>query len=249
MQSQQPSFRAPVRPPWDQPGTAPWSVATPGGGFPQMDPYGQPSYPSSYGQAPGYPQQAFEGGRGGGQRENEYEDEFANEPPLLEELGIDVSQILRRIKSVAFFRQVVEDRSDHGDWDLGGPLAIVTLLGFFLALGRKAHFGALYGVGLVGCIGAWALVNGMSPKGGLDLYTVCSILGYGLLPMVPLAASGVVLSLNSSAGAVGSLLCVLWCTATASRFFEVGVDLKHQRWLIAYPLALLYACFALLTVF
>jgi hypothetical protein len=177
------------------------------------------------------------------------EDEFANEPPLLEELGIDVSQILRRVKSVAFFSQVVETRADHGDWDLGGPLAIVTLLGFFLALARKAHFGALYGVGLVGCVGAWALVNGMSPKGGLDLYTVCSILGYGLLPMVPLAACGVVVNLHCLSGALVSVLCVLWCTATASRFFEVGVDLKHQRWLVAYPLALLYACFGILTVF
>ncbi len=33
------------------------------------------------------------------------------------------------------------------------------------------------------------------------------------------------------------------------RFFERILDLSEQRWLIAYPLCLLYACFALITVF
>ena len=176
------------------------------------------------------------------------EDEYANEPPLLEELGINVGDIIERIKGVALFRRV-KDAQDHSDWDMGGPLAILTLMCIFLMLAGKVHFGYIYGVGIVGCTGAWLLVNAISPKGGIDLFTTISILGYGLLPTVLLAAAGVVVRLQSTMGAVFSIITVMWCTATASRFFEVGVDLDNQRWLVAYPIGLIYVCFATLTVF
>ena len=176
------------------------------------------------------------------------DDEFANEPPLLEELGINVEHIVTRIKSVVFFRQV-KDEVNHNDWDLGGPLAIVSSMAFFLALAGKVHFGAIYGIGIVGCVGAWLLVNAISPKNGIDLYTTVSILGYGLLPTVLLAACGLLVNLQSSIGGGLATATVFWCTATASRFFEVGVDLDNQRWLVAYPIALIYVCFAILTVF
>jgi len=44
-------------------------------------------------------------------------------------------------------------------------------------------------------------------------------------------------------GAVG------WCTLTATRFFEAALAAREQRYLIAYPSFLLYACFALIAVF
>jgi protein YIPF5/7 len=137
----------------------------------------------------------------------------------------------------------------QSEWDMGGPLAIVSLMGFFLMLSGKLHFGYLYGIGIVGCVAAWLLVNAISPKGGIDLYTTVSILGYGLLPAVLLSAIAVVVELKSGLGMTLAAVCIMWCTATASRFFSVGIDLENQRWLVAYPIALIYVCFATLAVF
>lgn len=44
-------------------------------------------------------------------------------------------------------------------------------------------------------------------------------------------------------------LMVGWCTLIATRFIEQTLDMRAQRYLIAYPVALLYACFALMAVF
>ena len=43
---------------------------------------------------------------------------------------------------------------------------------------------------------------------------------------------------------------ILWCTFNATRFIEAMSERgREQRYLFAYPIGLLYACFALLTVF
>jgi len=224
------------------------AARTPPNQVPQQSPFPQQQQQQQqqFFSQPAYSPPQYQGGfESNNQAE---EDEYANEPPLLEELGINVGDIIERIKGVALFRRV-KDAQDHSDWDIGGPLAILTVMCIFLMLAGKVHFGYIYGVGIVGCTGAWLLVNAISPKGGIDLFTTISILGYGLLPTVLLAAAGVVMRLQSTLGAALSLITVMWCTATASRFFEVGVDLDNQRWLVAYPIGLIYVCFAILTVF
>jgi len=42
---------------------------------------------------------------------------------------------------------------------------------------------------------------------------------------------------------------VLWCTQSATRFFEGALNMRQQRYLIAYPALLLYTVFAFLAVF
>jgi len=46
-----------------------------------------------------------------------------------------------------------------------------------------------------------------------------------------------------------SALAVAWSTNTATMIFVQTLSMKEQRWLLAYPLALLYASFVLITVF
>ena len=174
-----------------------------------------------------------------------FEDEFANEPPLLEELGIDVDHIYRRIQSVVFFRKIGEDLVR--DLDMGGPLFIALTLGVLLMFAGKVHFGYIYGLGVLGCVGAWLLVNVMSNKQGIDLYTTMSIVGYGMLPVVFLAAIGVFMNLREPIGVGLSVFTVAWCTMTASRFLECAVNMYHQRWLVAYPVMMIYICFVLIT--
>ena len=52
-----------------------------------------------------------------------------------------------------------------------------------------------------------------------------------------------------TAGAGLGISAVLWCTQSATRFFEGALHMREQRYLIAFPTFLLYACFALMTIF
>jgi hypothetical protein len=175
------------------------------------------------------------------------DDDFENEPPLLEELGINVEHIIARIKGVAFFKKV--DQDVLVDLDLSGPLAIIMALACCLLLAGKISFSYLYGLGFSGSTGIWMLVNVMNQKGGIDLYRTSSILGYGLIPVVVLAFFGIFVSLQSAFGAIVAGVCIFWATATSSRFFATAIAMQQQRWLVAYPVGLFYTCFTLLAVF
>mmetsp|Transcript_65237 Transcript_65237/g.121613 ORF Transcript_65237/g.121613 Transcript_65237/m.121613 type:complete len:234 (-) Transcript_65237:63-764(-) len=174
------------------------------------------------------------------------EPDFENEPPILEELGIDPEKILLRMKGIAMFQKV--DEAMLQDADLGGPLLIGLALGVCQLLAGKIEFGYIYGLGATGCTGVFLLINAMSPK-GLDLYRTMSILGYGLIPIVLLAFVGIFANLTDSFGAGLATICILWSTATSSRFFATAIAIQDQRWLVAYPVALVYTCFALITIF
>jgi len=176
-----------------------------------------------------------------------YDDDFENEPPLLEELGIDVGSIWLRMKGIAFFKPL--DEETLRDADLSGPFLIILALGLCLLLGGKLVLGLLYGWGSMSCIFICLLINVMSQRGGIDLYRTMSILGYGLIPIVLLAFIGIFLSLKSSFGSVISMLCIGWATATSSRFFATAIAMHQQRWLVAYPVGLVYTLVTLITVF
>jgi len=46
-----------------------------------------------------------------------------------------------------------------------------------------------------------------------------------------------------------SPLFILWCCTSASGIFVSILGMYNQRFLVAYPVGLFYACFALLSVF
>lgn len=64
-----------------------------------------------------------------------------------------------------------------------------------------------------------------------------------------MAALGIVWDLKGNAGHVLALVAVAWCTVSATRLFEEYLDMRRQRYLVAYPVGLLYACFVLITVY
>lgn len=55
--------------------------------------------------------------------------------------------------------------------------------------------------------------------------------------------------LRSFVGKLISVLFVLWSTAAATRLIEAALNMRNQRYLVAYPVTLLYSGFALLTIF
>lgn len=173
---------------------------------------------------------------------------FDDEPPLLEELGINFDHISLTTKSVLNpFQQT--DSNIMDDCDLAGPLVFCVAFGGFLLLSGKVHgFGYIYGVGVLGCLCMYAVLNLMSMT-GVTLTCVISILGYCLLPMVLLSGISVVFTLTGTLGTILTGIVILWCSFSASKLFVTVLAMDHQQPLVAYPCALLYGVFALLTVF
>ncbi len=57
------------------------------------------------------------------------------------------------------------------------------------------HFNYIYGLGALGCVGMYILLNLMSPD-GVSPTCVTSVLGYCLLPMCILSSLGILFSLK-----------------------------------------------------
>lgn len=187
-----------------------------------------------------------------------YYDDLENEQPLLEELGINLEHILLKTKAVVipfkrFSRSsaLLDPQMIVDDADLAGPLVFALALGGELLLTGKIHFGYIYGFGMFGCLAMTLILNLMSPQ-AVSFWTVASILGYSLLPVNLLAALKILLvniAQLSTLGRILGLLTVLWSTTASTRLLEVGCNMQDQRYLIAYPLALVYSAFVLITIF
>ncbi|XP_053993052.1 protein YIPF7-like [Hylaeus volcanicus] len=193
--------------------------------------------------------QTFENRSDHSQREHndDEEEEEEKDLPFLEELGIHPENVWEKTKSVLLFRKI--DQSLLQDVDMCGPVFIAACLCCCSLLAGKINFEYIYGLNVTGSIGVFLLLNLMSQKQSISLYSTISVLGYGLFPVVILSCIALFFPLRCLMGAILSILCVVWCTATASRFFETALEMTHQRFLVAYPISLLYGSFVLLTVF
>lgn len=190
-------------------------------------------HPDDYG-APGVTQNA------GG-------DEFSNEPPLLEELGINPDHILQ--KTLTILNPMRSTRSEVArDADLAGPLVFCLAFGWMLLLTGKLHFNYIYGIGALGCVANYGLLTLMSTA-SVSFFVVVSVLGYCILPIVALSALSILVSLTGPIGTILTMMAVVWSSWSASKLFVTAFDMEHQQFLIAYPCCMLYAVFALITMF
>ena len=173
--------------------------------------------------------------------------DFENEPPLLEELGFNFDHIWQKTLSVL---NPLKETDSHimDDTDLAGPLLFCVAFGGFLMLHGKIHFGYIYGFSALGCFSMYAVLNLMSMT-GVPPGIVISILGYCLLPMVVLSGLSLVVSLQGTMGSVLTTVTIGWCSVASSKLFVTALAMDSQQLLVAYPCALLYGVFALLTVF
>ncbi|CAL4126039.1 unnamed protein product [Meganyctiphanes norvegica] len=170
-----------------------------------------------------------------------------DEPPLLEELGINPDAIVQKTLTVMNpFRRT--DAHLLQDTDLAGPLVFCMAFGGFLLLSGKLSFGHIYGIGLLGCIALYGLLNMMSMS-GVEFGVVVSVLGYCILPMVGVAGINVLISLQDTIGMILVGAAVIWCAISSSKLFVTALSMDHQQPLVAYPCALLYGVFALITIF
>ncbi|XP_071599738.1 protein YIPF7 isoform X2 [Heliangelus exortis] len=123
-----------------------------------------------------------------------YTDGFDEEPPLLEELGINFEHIWQKTLTVLNPMKPA-DGSIMNETDLTGPVVFCLALGATLLLAGKVHFSYVYGMSAIGCLAMHALLNLMSVS-GVSHGCVASVLGYCLLPMVILSSTAVVFSLQ-----------------------------------------------------
>ena len=170
------------------------------------------------------------------------------EPPILEELGINLQHIRAKTASVLWPRRSKLDQEVINDTDFAGPLLFCMALGFLLLCKGKVQFSSIYMVFVVGLLGLWGVFNLMSLK-GIDIYRTASVMGYCLLPIVMLAALSVPLDMTGVAGIVLVPTAIVWCANAAALFFVVILEADDQRWLLAYPVVLFYTCFALITIY
>ncbi|XP_075045261.1 protein YIPF7 isoform X2 [Mixophyes fleayi] len=174
-------------------------------------------------------------------------DSSEDELPLLEELGINFSNIWQKTLTVLNPWKPA-DGSIMNETDLTGPMMFSFALGSTLLLAGKIHFGYVYTMSILGCLGIHALLNLMSVT-GVSHGCVASVLGYCLLPMVILSCFAIVFSLQGIVGTILAASVIGWCSFSASKIFITTLAMEGQQLLVAYPCALLYGLFALLTVF
>ncbi|XP_038651745.1 protein YIPF5 isoform X1 [Scyliorhinus canicula] len=176
-----------------------------------------------------------------------YGNSFEDEAPLLEELGINFDHIWQKTLTVLHPLKAA-DGSIMNETDLAGPMVFCLAFGATLLLVGKIQFGYVYGISAIGCLGMYCLLNLMSMT-GVSFGCVASVLGYCLLPMIILSSFAVVFSLQGMLGVIIAAMVIGWCSLSASKIFISALAMEGQQLLVAYPCALLYGVFALISVF
>ena len=115
----------------------------------------------------------------------------------------------------------------------------------------KLYFNYIYGIGLLGCIAIYCLLNLMSGRkyfskivisilliiiitsrpsvAGVSLTCVVSVLGYCLLPIVALSGVSVLFSLSGFVGNILTGAAVAWCALSSSKLFVTALEMKQQQ--------------------
>ena len=126
---------------------------------------------------------------------------YDEEPPLLEELGVNFGHI--RAKTLAVLNPFARiDQHLMDDSDQAGPILFFLLFGFFLLFSGKLHFGYIYGLAALGSIALHLILSLMSPSDGPSPHGA----GPGAPPYTSASAYAGVSGGSAQGGAAGSNL-------------------------------------------
>ncbi|KAJ6263508.1 hypothetical protein Dda_2072 [Drechslerella dactyloides] len=174
---------------------------------------------------------------------------YDDEATLLEELGINFGHI--KMKTLAVLNPMASmDQHIMDDSDLAGPILFCFLFGTFLLLSGRVHFGYIYGCALLGSISLHLILNLMAPLGvNINYIRSTSVLGYCLLPLVLTSFIGVAVPMDGVLGFATTAVAISWCTFSSSAMFVAVLRVRDMRMLVAYPLALFYCVFGIMSIF
>lgn len=164
------------------------------------------------------------------------------------------------------------DQHIMDDSDLAGPIIFFLLFGTFLLFSGKVHFGFIYGLALLGSTSLHFILSLMSPplsaaeanahhghavpgsagahlSSTLTFLRSASVLGYCLLPLVLTSLIGIVVPMDGTIGYILTSMAIAWCTYSASAMFCAVGRMRDMRGLVAYPLALFYVGFGIMSIF
>ncbi|KAF3434484.1 hypothetical protein FNV43_RR25587 [Rhamnella rubrinervis] len=173
---------------------------------------------------------------------------FDDEPPLLDELGINTKQIWS--KTVSILNPFRINPNLHDDADLSGPFLFLLAFGLFQLLAGKIHFGIILGWVSVAAIFLYVVFNMLAGRNGtLDLYRCLSLIGYCMLPMVILSALSLFIPQGCLVVPVMATVFVVWSTRLCTRLLVEVARWDEHRGLVAYACFLIYMLFSLLVIF
>ncbi|XP_015866504.1 uncharacterized protein LOC107404071 [Ziziphus jujuba] len=173
---------------------------------------------------------------------------FDEEPPLLEELGINTKQIWTKTISILNPFRINPDL--HEDADLSGPFLFLLAFGLFQLLAGKIHFGIILGWVTVSAIFLYVVFNMLAGRNGtLDLYRCVSLIGYCMLPMVMLSALSLFVPRGGFVVPAMAAVFVVWSARVCTRLLVEVARWDEHRGLVAYACFLIYMLFSLLVIF
>lgn len=175
---------------------------------------------------------------------NNYDDE----PPLLEELGIDVHKIVTRL--VHSLDPTGRCGVVLGDYDVIGPIALyLTYTSLLLLAGGKLMFSYVYGLAVLTSACMYALLWAMTDSPEVTLTSTFSVLGYSFTPVVLVSLLAVFVSLKNAFGGLVVLVAVVWSSLNAARVFVAMFGNSDQKYLMAYPCAIVCGLYSLFILY
>ncbi|KAI0155223.1 Yip1-domain-containing protein [Xylariaceae sp. FL1272] len=204
---------------------------------------------------------------------------YDTEPPLLEELGVNFGHIQMKTLAVlnpfARIDQHIMDDSDlagpilffllfgtflllsgkvHFGYIYGlalmGSIALHTILSLMTPDGPDPAPAYSPAQGYPGDPNAAVGHDGKDPLSStLTFARSASVLGYCLLPLVLVSLIGIVMPMDGPLGYILTSAAILWCTTSASGLFCAVGRMRQMRVLVAYPLALFYVGFGIMSIF
>ena len=158
------------------------------------------------------------------------------------------------------------------DSDMTGPVLAFLILAIFMLMAGKVNFGYVYGFSVCGCSALHGVLDlirapsssheqshqqqqqhGKHDNGDsyFSFWETASTLGYSLVPVILLSFVNILIRCNGILGLVLSSGACAWATYAATRLLDGRMNLckNNQFMLVAYPVALFYAVFCIITIF
>lgn len=175
-----------------------------------------------------------------------------DEPPLLEELGINTKQIWSKTSSI--LNPIRTNHKNHHNLhenaDLSGPFILLMSFGLFQLLAGKLHFGIILGWLIISAGFLYFVFNMLAgSNGNLDLYKCVSLIGYCMLPIVIFSILALFVPQGGFVIFVLAGVFVMWSSRICSRLVgDVGRWDEHGG-LVGYACFLIFSLFSLLVIF
>ncbi|UKK00593.2 hypothetical protein MACK_000667 [Theileria orientalis] len=168
------------------------------------------------------------------------------DPPLLDELGINVVDIYNHMVSVMLPKK--GNLSFQNYDDLYGPLVIFVAFAVGLMVSGKICFSTIYVLFVFCNLGIYMLFNFLNET-YISFSKTVTILGYSLLPLCVTPVFGLLSRFIRIVPVMMVYVFVLWSTVSASYLFQVELNLKYGLQFIMYPILLYYVTFANVVIY